>query len=283
MRNMGPFMTRKATAYSSVQLLFAAGSCERSSEFPWGGMRLKLIHCQVFTREISDVVTRAQHSIDVEALTMGLHDLGASMGSHVQERIDASDPGGYDAILLGYALCGRGTEGLRAKKTQLVLPRAHDCIGILMGSRQLYQVYFDTHSGVYFRSPGWIENQTRTPILQPANSSTLSKIGERRSRKELVAQFGEENGNYLFEQFGAFRRHYSGLTYISTGVESDDQCRSRARAEAENEGWTFEEVKGSLTLLERLVNGEWDASDFLVVRPGAMVRCSLGESIVEAI
>ena len=80
-----------------------------------------------------------------------------------------------------------------------------------------------------------------------------------------------------------FRQHYSGLTYISTGVESDDACRSRARAEAEKEGWTFEEVKGSLTLLERLVNGEWDAADFLVVPPGATVRGSLGESIVEAI
>ena len=67
---------------------------------------------------------------------------------------------GYDAILLGYALCGRGTEGLRAGKTQLVLPRAHDCIGLLMGSRQRYQAYFDTHPGVYFRSPGWVENQS---------------------------------------------------------------------------------------------------------------------------
>ncbi len=242
-------------------------------------MRLKLIHCQVLTREMSCVVSRSPHAIDVETLTMGLHDLGASMRPRLQERIDAADEAVYDAILLGYALCGRGTEGLRAGKTQLILPRAHDCIGLLMGSRQLYQAYFDTHSGVYFRSPGWIENQT----LQPANSSAKNRIGERRSREELVNQYGEENGDYLFEQFSAFRRHYSGLTYISTGVESDDACRDRARAEAEKEGWAFEVVKGSLTLLERLVDGEWDAGDFLVVQPGATVRGALGESIVEAI
>ena len=36
-------------------------------------------------------------------------------------------------------------------------------------------------------------------------------------------------------------------------------------------------------MLERLVNGEWDAADFLVVPPGATVRGTLGESIVEAI
>jgi len=56
---------------------------------------------------------------------MGLHDLGAQMRPHLQELIYAADDGGYDAIVLGYALCGRGTEVLRAGKTQLVLPRAH--------------------------------------------------------------------------------------------------------------------------------------------------------------
>jgi hypothetical protein len=107
--------------------------------------------------------------------------------------------------------------------------------------------------------------------------------GERRSREELVAQYGEENGNYLFEQFQAYRRNYSGLTYISTGVESEDAFRVQARAEAVKEGWRFEEIQGSLALLERLVNGAWNAAEFLVVPPGAAVQGSLGKSIMEAI
>src|ERR1017187_5097247 len=123
-------------------------------------MRLKLIACQVLTREMNRVLPRSSHSIEVEMLTMGLHDLGASMLPHLQERIDAADGNGYDAILLGYALCGRGTEGLRAGKTQLVLPRVHDCIGLLMASQRGYPAYFENHPGVYYRSPGWIEYQT---------------------------------------------------------------------------------------------------------------------------
>ena len=214
---------------------------------------------------------------------MGLHDLGASMRPHLQERIDAADGDGYDAILLGYALCGRGTEGLRAGKTQLVLPRAHDCIGLLMGDRHRYQAYFDTHPGVYFRSPGWAEFSTPEQTLQPAYASAKNKIGERRSLEELIAQYGEENGNYLFEQFRAYRRNYSGLTYISTGVESEEVFRNKARDEAVKQGWSFEEIQGSLALIERLVNGEWDTANFLIVPPGATVHGSLGESIVEAI
>ena len=204
------------------------------------------------------------------------------MRPHLQERIDAADNGGYEAILLGYALCGRGTEGLRAGKTQLVLPRAHDCIGVLMGGPSDYQAYFENHPGVYYRSPGWIEHRAAGTRLEPAFASEKRALGERRSEEELIARYGEENGKYLFEQFNAYRKHYSGLTYISTGVASDDVSRDKARAEAEKEGWVFDEVKGSLSLLERLVNGDWDPSSFLVVPPGATIRATLGEGIVDA-
>ena len=247
-------------------------------------MRLKLISCEVFTREIEHLIPLSPHAIEAETLTMGLHDLGASMRPHLQQSIDAADGQGFDAILLGYALCGRGTEGLRAGKTQLVLPRVHDCIGLLMGSRQAYQAYFDAHPGVYYRSPGWTEFQSPgQTALEPAHTSANHLLAERRTRASFIAQYGEENGNYLFEQFNAFRRNYSGLTYISTGIASDEACRTRARAEAEKEGWAFEEVPGSLALLERLVNGPWDASDFLVVAPGAQIRATLDDGIVEAV
>ncbi len=245
-------------------------------------MRFKAIICQVFTREIEHVVSRCPHSIDVENIPMGLHDLGIGMRPHLQERIDAADNAGYDAILLGYALCGRGTEGLRAGKTQLVLPRVHDCIGLLMGSHNAYLAYFENHPGVYYRSPGWIEFQTPGLMLEPAFASQKSSLGERRTLAELTAQYGEENGAYLFEQFNAFRSHYSGLTYISTAVPSDEPSRTKARAEADKEGWAFDEVKGTLDLLQHLVNGEWDLSSFLVVPPGKTIKATLGDSVVEA-
>jgi hypothetical protein len=246
-------------------------------------MRFKAIICQVFTREMDHVVSRSPHAIEIENLAMGLHDLGVDMRPHLQERIDAADGAGYDAILLGYALCGRGTEGLRAGKTQLVLPRAHDCIGLLMGSRHRYLAYFENHPGVYYRSPGWVEFQTPGQRLEPAFAAQKDILGERRTLEELVAKYGEENGQFLFEQFNAYRRNYSGLTYISSGIGGEQRFIEQARAEADKEGWAFEEIQGSLTLLERLVNGDWDAADFLVVQPGATVRATLGDNIVEVI
>ena len=245
-------------------------------------MRLKAIVCQVFTREFEQVLTRAPHVVDLEAIPMGLHSLGVEMRPHLQERIDAADDAGYDAILLGYALCGRGTEGLRAGKTQLVLPRAHDCIGILMGSRHRYQSYFEEHPGVYYRSPGWVEFQTPDLKLEPAFADQKSPMGENSTLAELVAKYGEENGQFLYEQFSSFRRNYTGLTYIASGVAGENALVETARAEAVRQNWKFDQVQGSTTLLERLLEGDWSGEDFLVVPPGAAIHVRLGDAIVEA-
>ena len=69
----------------------------------------------------------------------------------------------------------------------------------------------------------------------------------------------------------------------STTSRRKRPSRAKARAEAEKEGWNFDEVKGTLSMLERLVNGEWDAESFLVVPPGATIRAAIGNGIVEAI
>ena len=63
----------------------------------------------------------------------------------------------------------------------------------------------------------------------------------------------------------------------------EEEFRKQARDEATKENWVYEEIQGSLSLLQRLVNGEWDAADFLVVPPGASVRSNVGDSIVEAV
>lgn len=243
-------------------------------------MRFKAIFCQVFTREMQAVIARSPHGIDIDVQPMGLHDLGVGMRPHLQAHIDFADSGGYDAILLGYALCGRGTEGLRAGNTPCVLPRAHDCIGVLMGSRHAYQTYFDTHFGTYYRSPGWIEFSS-SQSLQPATASSKNAL-DRLTLNELVEQFGEDDGAYLFEQFSAYRRKYSGLTYISTGVDGEEPLRRRASAEAACEKWNFEEVPGSLALLQQFVDGEWDPDKFLVVPPGHSIRATNSDSIVES-
>ena len=227
-------------------------------------MRRKLIGCEVLLRELSHGVTRSPHVVDVEFLPKALHDLGGKgMRERLQECIDAVDPAVYDAVLLGYALCGNGAAGLHAREIPLVIPRAHDCIALLMGSAEDYAEYFDSHPGVYYRSIGWLE---RGANLQPFSS------GFGQSLQELIDKYGEDNGRYLYEQMSTYHSHYTGLTYIRTGLERDDRWERQARDEASRRGWDFQIFNGNLGIFERLLSGEWDDREFLVVPPGCKVE-----------
>ena len=120
-------------------------------------MRLKLISCEIFFREMCTAVARSPHFVDIEFLPKGLHDIGSSkMLARVQEVVDRVQDN-YDAILLGYGLCNNGLAGLTARNTQVVLPRAHDCITLFLGNKEKYLEYFNSRPGVYFKTTGWIE------------------------------------------------------------------------------------------------------------------------------
>jgi hypothetical protein len=240
-------------------------------------MRLKLISCEVLYREMCFAIARSPHQVDSEFLPKGLHDLaGAPMCRRLQECVDRVDAKEYDAVLMGYALCGNGLAGLCARAVPVVVPRAHDCIALLMGSRHTYQKYFDAHPGVYFRSTGWLE---RGAGIEQVFSG---KNGVGHTLEELISRYGEDNGQYLWEEMTKYKRTYNKLTYIETGLEPDSRFEESARDEAGKKGWEFEKMAGSLTLFEQLVSGSWPEKDFLVVKPGWRVMPEYNQSVIRA-
>jgi hypothetical protein len=232
-------------------------------------VRLKLISCEVLYREMCAVAARSPHQVDVEFLPKGLHDLGGEpMRARLQEAVDGVDSTRYEAVLLGYALCGNGVAGLVSRTLPLVIPRAHDCIALLMGGRDRYQSYFENNPGVYFRSTGWLE---RGEDLEQTAMYTL---------EALIARYGEDNGRYLFDEFNGYQRNYRQLAYIATGLEPDGSFEQQARDEAARRGWQFETIRGDLSLFERLVAGSWGEADFLLVPPGWRVKPTYDDSII---
>jgi hypothetical protein len=240
-------------------------------------MRLHLIGCEVILRELCDGLVRSPHQFEVEFLPKGLHDLGAkAMRQELQARIDAADAAPGEAILLGYGLCGTGIAGLRARTKPLVVPRAHDCITLLMGSRQVFDDYFREHPGAYYRSVGWVERGgDLNAMLRDREGGALTLDG-------LVARYGEDNGTFLYAELTRYQHAYSQLTYIASGIDPDDRFERAARVEAEGKGWAFERLPGDLRLVRALMAGEWPEEDFLVVPPGAQIEASYDSRIVKA-
>ena len=52
------------------------------------------------------------------------------------------------------------------------------------------------------------------------------------------------------------------------------------REDAAQRGWKFDRVRGDLSLIQRMVNGEWDEKEFLVVPPGGRISTSFDDSII---
>lgn len=242
---------------------------------------MKLIACEIFQRELSALAAASPHTIDLEFVQKGLHDLvSAEMRERLQARVDAVEEALYERILLGYGLCNNGLAGVRARGLPLVLPRSHDCIGLLVGGPGRYREVFDANPGAYFLSPGWIERGEAQGDLRQAGIP--HRLGLDRSLEDLAREFGEDNARYIVETLGGGTAHYSQILYIRTGVAPDADFEALARERADTKGWRYAAMDGDLRMLRLLVSGPWDAGDFVTIPPGGVIVARPNDRIVEA-
>jgi len=243
-------------------------------------LKFKLVSCEIFFREMKFLAGQAPHEIDVEFLQKGLHDIPAGeMTKRIQAQVDTASEQDYDAILLGYGLCNNGLDGLKARNVQLVLPRAHDCITLFFGSRKRYREYFDANPGTFFKTTGWIERDKVAEELKQL--SIPNQMGMDQSYEQLVEKYGEDNAEFLWEELCNTKKNYSQITFIEMGVEPDNSFENIAKEEAASKHWKFEKVAGNLTLLRRLLSGDWNPEDFLVVPPNGQIAANHTERIVK--
>jgi hypothetical protein len=84
------------------------------------------------------------------------------------------------------------------------------------------------------------------------------------------------------ETLGAWRSHYERGAFLDTGLAPDGSAGERAQTESEQRGWRFERVDADLSLMRRLLDGEWD-DDFQVVAPGQRLAMSYDEDVVRSV
>ena len=119
-------------------------------------LRLLALTCEVLARSVYLCAARSPNVVDVHLNRRGLHDDPPNLREILQEQIDRSGAP-YDALVLAYGLCGGATAGLRAGAIPLVVPRAHDCITLFLGSRERYQTEFSADPGTYWYVQDYLE------------------------------------------------------------------------------------------------------------------------------
>ena len=234
--------------------------------------RLALLACSVFEREIALHAREAAHIAETRWFEMGLHDRSNVLRATLQQNLEAVDARtDIEAVVLAYGLCGRGTAGLRPLRHKLVIPRAHDCITIFMGSKEAYAEHQGRCPGCYYYTPGWNRNR-RVP--GPERLEVL--------RAEFAKKFSSDDVEFLIEterQQWALR---DTATYLELGTDDAQAEADYARKCAEWLGWKFEHRRGDAALLRDLLWGNWDDLRFQIVEPGQQLGHALDDSILRA-
>ena len=207
-----------------------------------------LIACEVFRDEFEAV---APPGLARTYLAQGLHRTPGKMPALIQEAIDAIPDARL--VILGYGLCSNGVVGVVPRKGPAVVPRVHDCIALLLGSRERYAAQVAGCAGTYYITPGWVKY----------GETVLSAL-----KADYMKKYSEEDALYIAREM---LKSYTRVALIDSGLEDMDLARDHARELGRVFGLRYEEVPGSLDYLRRLVTGPWDDTDFLRIEPGRPV------------
>lgn len=246
-------------------------------------MRYKLIGCKIFEREIASVIYQCKNQIDITLLQQKLHDRPETLKKIIQTEIDAIDAGNhrysnttvyhpFDAILLGYGLCTGVVTELSSKKYHLVIPRVHDCISLFMGDRKKYEEYYKTHTSTFYYTPGFVEC---------CDVIKLDNHWDHVFHFHLKRHNGnEQKARRLVEIEKSLTKNYNSVTYIKWKDLPFPEYEEKVSRMAKEKNWTYNLIEGNNTLLKKLVDGEWDDKNFLVVPPGHYATESYDEDVI---
>ncbi|GAB4573726.1 MAG: hypothetical protein Kow0077_16940 [Anaerolineae bacterium] len=234
--------------------------------------------CEALSRSVYAAAAAAPHPVTVRLFTQGLHTRPPALRETLQAAIDRIDADECAAILLAYGMCGTATVGLVARHTPLVMPRAHDCITLYLGSRERYQQEFERHPGTYWYSVDYMERQNPdAPAAIGGGGLEISPT----QYEAYVARYGQDMADMLVAEMQRWMAHYTRAAFVDTGLGDLAAFEEQAKARAAREGWVYERLEGNRRLVEMLVRGEWPEDEFLVVPPGHVIEASHDDRILQ--
>ncbi len=205
--------------------------------------KVKLICCKTMKEEVERI---RPDRMPVEYMEYALHRTPEKLRQELQQRIDEEKE--TDILVFIYGHCSRGLEGLKARDKTLVIPKVHDCISLLLGSREKYDQEFGQAPGTYYLSKGWVD-QKADPLQEYEN---------------YAEKYGEENARWVTEEM---YKNYKRVAFIDTNLPGAEEYEEYARKVADFLGVEFMRLQGVSDFFEKLIGEDWDR-DCIVVFPG---------------
>ena len=214
-------------------------------------MDTEIICCKTIEMELQAAMAAAGIEIPCRWIESGLHNPPARLTARLQAELDAV-PSGVGRVLLGFAFCGNAIAGLRSGDFELIVPRADDCITLLLGSYKRRQQIMK-EAPAYFLTEGWLRGERN---IWAEYQHTLQRYGEARARRI----------------FRAMLANYRRLIFVDSGVSDLSALLPETERIAAALELHPEVAGGTLGFLTTLLTGPWDDAHFLVVPPHTKIE-----------
>jgi N-methylhydantoinase A/oxoprolinase/acetone carboxylase beta subunit len=232
-----------------------------------------VIGCGVLKCDLPDAIKRTGVEAGTEYLDGGLHAVPNELRRRLQLAIDAASRSGkVERIIIGYGICGKGSEGIHARNVPLFIPKVHDCIALFLGSDKRYHEEFANNPGTYYISAGWFEENVQPKGKKIFVEKSRDETLRNKSFDYFKERYGEENAAAITRFYNSWQKNYKRSAFIDTGAGEREKYHSYAQSLADEFDWEYKELEGTTTLLEQMLTAVKGTNEILYVPPEHVTR-----------
>lgn len=222
-------------------------------------MCIKIIACEVMKEELLSI--KPKFDVEYEFVSMDFHLYPEKLKKELQSIIDRST--GYSRVILTFGLCGGATKDLRVTDSILTIPKVHDCIPVLLGSKEIYERVSQEEKGTFYLTCGWMISE----------KSILSEY------KRISEKYGVKKASNVYSRiYGSYKR----VLFIHTGCQRENESLAQSNEIANLLNLDHQITKGRIEFIEKIVNGPWDTDDFINIEPfGVILEEDFGIGVSE--
>ena len=207
-------------------------------------MKTIIVACETIEDELRFAMDKVNVSYPVKWLESGLHIIPKKLNAALSEILADIKA---ERVLVALGFCGNSILGIKAGNYEMIIPRADDCISILLGSVK-ERLRVSSEYAAYFLTEGWLRGE-RTIWVE---------------YQHLLEKYGEEMADSLMEMMIG---NYRTLGLLDCGVGSIEELVESTKEIADALKLKQEIIPAALSWLELFLTGPWSNDNFIIKQP----------------
>lgn len=171
-------------------------------------MKTLILSCPTLKGELESALRQHGSQAQVTYLPATLHGEMQSIRPTLQKIIDNNKE--FDRIVILISGCGGSTAGIKATTAEVIIPKTHDCLDILLSQRESCAVESRDPVGIYMTG-SWYEYHMKTLLNA---DKMIADLGYEAAVQKLRGIFGTFNKFYIIDT-GVF-----DVDYVKRGLAS---------------------------------------------------------------